>query len=484
MDGTWPGMLFLSAVLLTTVTGFTIDDETRLRSDKLTNYTLTVRPRSQTIVQLAFHMTAISGVDLKNQIFSVAGWWSMIWTDPRLAWTESDYDNIPVIQIFENLIWTPSVVVDNSVNDLSAIDEDNIPLRVDSAGAVTWNPPGLLSVSCKMDITRFPFDTQVCSLQVTSFGYTIDELDIYVFGPGISLSFYSEDGEWTILSTWHERDTFIEGAYEYSRVYFYFKLERKPLFYGLNMLLPVLVMALLTVFVFVLPADSGEKIGYCLTVLLAFMVILTIIAEDLPTTATNTSILELYIAIVLIMDALSVVLSICVLDIYHRPEDTPIPRFVRKLTVLGMRINGYQTSPLCCKRKVEPGMDYRMFFTEHNMPREQAQRMGSPHVSAHYIRDTLASENLNQSQIKTKTDRVTSENRPKAASLQRPEMTRNYTSLNLRPVTAKSTLKDMSRGGEITWQTVSIVLDGFLLRFYTVFLTISSIVLMALLVAG
>ncbi|RUS84305.1 hypothetical protein EGW08_007949 [Elysia chlorotica] len=420
------------ALFATSVTGFTIADETRLRTDKLANYTSAVRPSSQTTVQLAFHMTAIAGVNLKNQVFSVAGWWSMIWTDSRLAWTEADYDNIPVIQIFEDLIWTPSVVVDNSVNDLSAIDEDNIPLRVDSAGVVTWNPPGLLSVSCKMDITKFPFDTQVCSMQVTSFGYTID-------------------------------------------VYFFFKLERKPLFYGLNMLLPVLVMALLTVFVFVLPADSGEKIGYCLTVLLAFMVILTIIAEDLPTTATNTSIL------VLSMDALSVVLSICVLDIYHRPEDTPIPNFVRKLTALGMRINGYKASPICCKRKVDPGMDYK----EHNMPRGQAQRLATPPESAHYVKDTLATENLHQSQSKTAMHTTANEGRDRqmAASTQRPEMTRMQTSLNMRPVTAQSTREDLSCGGEITWQTVSIVFDGFLLRFYTVFLTVSSVVLISMLVA-
>ena len=74
-------------------------------------------------------------------------------------------------------------------------------------------------------------------------------------------------------------------------MYFYFQLKRKPLFYGLNYLLPVIVTAALTVFVFLLPAESGEKIGYCLTVLLAFMVILTLIAADLPTTAANTSLL-------------------------------------------------------------------------------------------------------------------------------------------------------------------------------------------------
>ena len=62
---------------------------------------------------------------------------------------------------------------------------------------------------------------------------------------------------------------------------------------------------------------------------------------------------ELYIAVVLIMGALSVVLSIYVLELYHRPDDHPIPEFVQTLTVLGMRINCYKTT-CCCRRKVEP----------------------------------------------------------------------------------------------------------------------------------
>ncbi|KAI8761343.1 neuronal acetylcholine receptor subunit beta-4, partial [Biomphalaria glabrata] len=74
-------------------------------------------------------------------------------------------------------------------------------------------------------------------------------------------------------------------------VYYYFSIKRRPLYYGLNYLLPVLITSLLTIFVFVLPAESGEKIGYCLTVLLGYMVILTLIAADLPTTAEYTSIL-------------------------------------------------------------------------------------------------------------------------------------------------------------------------------------------------
>jgi hypothetical protein len=70
------------------------------------------------------------------------------------------------------------VTVRCRVDNLGAIDEDTIPLRVKQDGSVTWNPPGILTLSCEMVVIYFPFDQQLCSISVTSFGYTIQELNM------------------------------------------------------------------------------------------------------------------------------------------------------------------------------------------------------------------------------------------------------------------------------------------------------------------
>jgi hypothetical protein len=77
----------------------------------------------------------------------------------------------------------------------------------------------------------------------------------------------------------------------YSQVTFYLRLSRRALYYWLTVLLPVLVTSVLIPLVFLLPHDSGEKIGYCLTVLLAYVVILTIVTDSLPTSAKNSFLL-------------------------------------------------------------------------------------------------------------------------------------------------------------------------------------------------
>ena len=55
----------------------------------------------------------------------------------------------------------------SSVKDLSAIDEDTIPLRLLSTGRLEWSPPSILTVSCGTDITYFPFDIQTCRISMS-----------------------------------------------------------------------------------------------------------------------------------------------------------------------------------------------------------------------------------------------------------------------------------------------------------------------------
>ena len=59
-------------------------------------------------------------------------------------------------------------------------------------------------------------------------------------------------------------------------------LKRRPEFLVMNILLPATMMSLLSALVFCLPAESGEKVGLGITVLLSFSVILLMITDITP----------------------------------------------------------------------------------------------------------------------------------------------------------------------------------------------------------
>ena len=89
------------------------------------------------------------------------------------------------------------------------------------------------------------------------------------------------DGEWNIPEFRVERhilyypEPFIELQYT-------LKLERKPLYYILNIIVPCVFITFCGMLVFLLPPDSGEKVSMSVTMLLSSTVFLMVVAEIMP----------------------------------------------------------------------------------------------------------------------------------------------------------------------------------------------------------
>lgn len=50
--------------------------------------------------------------------------------------------------------------------------------EVDYTGKVTWIPHGRLKSRCRLDLTRFPFDTQICHLWFAPWYYDKSFVDV------------------------------------------------------------------------------------------------------------------------------------------------------------------------------------------------------------------------------------------------------------------------------------------------------------------
>ena len=175
------------------------------------------------------------------------------------------------------------------VDDMSIISDTKIPMRINGNGRVHWNPSGIFNVACESDITYYPFDSQTCDIKVSTWGYTQGEIQL-VLGKKqhLDTSFYSENGEWDLIKAiGYKSDDKSRGDQKYSSLTFRLTLRRKPGFHIINMICPMVLMAFSIPMVYKLPSDGGEKMGYCLTVLLAYAVYLTLISDNVPTTSKN-----------------------------------------------------------------------------------------------------------------------------------------------------------------------------------------------------
>ncbi|XP_046583072.1 acetylcholine receptor subunit beta-like [Haliotis rubra] len=327
MDRGLVQLLLAIALYRIPVLGFTFGDGSKLRTDLLANYSLKVRPEGVTDIDLAFNILTVNELETRTQTFSVSGYFTVVWNDTRLQWNTQAYDNITFLFTDETEIWRPALVVKNAVDDLDVIASDNIPIRVNNGGNIYWNPPGIYKTHCDIDITYYPFDSQECSVIVQSWGYNLRELDLKKHADGVITSEYERNGEWGLTEAFSFRQENVRklssDSNTYATVAFKFRLQRRPGYYAINIILPVVVLSILSALVFVLPPDSGEKMGYSLTVLLSFAVFLTLIADRMPTTSRDTSFMAVYLAVILCLGALSVVLTIVVLELNSREGEVP-----------------------------------------------------------------------------------------------------------------------------------------------------------------
>lgn len=335
------------------IPSYSTDLESALRTSLFRGYEVLQRPEKTVVVSVALNMLTINSLAIKDQALSISAYFTMKWGDSRLSWDEnSNYTNIPFLFSNENYMWAPSIIVENSVKEISVISDVKTLMRISSDGIINWTPGGIYETSCAADVTYYPLDTQTCSIILSTWSYTSNEVSLALDrDEPIKMTYYSENGEWEVISTSTSSTTKTREQQSFSRIYFTFVLRRLPLYHVLNTLFPVILMASLTIFVFKLPPESGERIGMSLTVLLAYAVYLTLISDHIPQTSTSASILSTYLTIILMLSALSVVFTILVLDVYfNSDDDEEVPDWLQKFTrSFLVRITCSKVK--CCNRK-------------------------------------------------------------------------------------------------------------------------------------
>ena len=156
-----------------------------------------------------------------------------------------------------------------------------------SSGDVYLTLPIVTSFSCKMNVVYFPFDRQVCPITFGSWNYDRHMIVTTNYTDVGDTSVFVENGEWDLISFPVRPTTVSYNCCDdlWPEVTFTLVIQRRYLYYFLNLVLPCLMINVLGVFVFYLPPESGEKIALGVTVLLSLVVFLLMVSENMPSTS-------------------------------------------------------------------------------------------------------------------------------------------------------------------------------------------------------
>lgn len=317
--------------------GLGSEDEVRLVNDLFERgYNPLIRPvknvNDTLTVRFNLALSQLINIDEKNQIMKTNVWLQMYWHDYQIQWKPEDYGGIESIRINPYKIWRPDIVLFNNADGKYEVSYvSNVVLSY--SGEHYWIPPAIYKSSCTIDVQYFPFDQQECEMKFGSWTFKSEQL-MFTFYLGMDYvdpTDYLKSGTWDIIDFPGEikriNDT-ESNDYKYI-IIFKFILRRKTLFYTVNLIIPCVLISFVSICVFALPADAGEKITLCISILLALVVFLLLISKILPP-SLKIPLIAKYLLFTFIMNIFAICLTVIVINRnYRTPRTHKMPSWVR-----------------------------------------------------------------------------------------------------------------------------------------------------------
>ena len=191
-----------------------------------------------------------------------------------------------------------------------------------------WLSPSTFTSTCKIDITYFPFDRQICHLKYGSWAYDAAGIDMRADSNPVITAQYINSSEWEVIEGTKSRNAVKYACcpYPYIDVTVKLVLKRKPLYYIFNVITPCLVLAVTILFGFFLPPESGERISLTITILLAVAVFLQLVSDSLPRNSDSIPILAVFYMVIMAESALSLITTCTVLVFHFRASSRGVDR--------------------------------------------------------------------------------------------------------------------------------------------------------------
>ena len=181
-----------------------------------------------------------------------------------------------------------------------------------------WYPGGLFQTYCTVDIAYYPFDTQLCSFDIITWSEPVQFLNGSFAEPVYDLLDILENHPaWDLVGTDSE---YVLRPTGYWVLMFKIVIKRKTLFYIINIILPMTLLSSLNSLVFILPAQSGEKMTVSVTSFLSLAVFVSFINEALPQNSDSLCFFSVYVMVQMFLSLCSTAVCALTVSLVHKEQ--------------------------------------------------------------------------------------------------------------------------------------------------------------------
>ncbi|XP_014213625.1 gamma-aminobutyric acid receptor subunit beta-like [Copidosoma floridanum] len=289
-------LILFAADLSHRVACFLQSDSTEI-TDRLANVTQTIsrildgydirlRPNfggEPLYVEMDLTIASFDAISEVNMDYTITMYLNQYWTDERLAFSQ-EKEILTLSGDFAEKIWVPDTFFANDKHSfLHDVTERNKLVRLASDGLVTYGMRFTTTLACMMDLHYYPLDSQNCTVEIESYGYTV--LDVVMAWKETPVRGVDEAElpQFTIIGyeTNDRKEKLATGIYQ--RLSLSFKLQRNIGYFVFQTYLPsILIVMLSWVSFWINHEATSARVALGITTVLTMTTISTGVRSSLP----------------------------------------------------------------------------------------------------------------------------------------------------------------------------------------------------------
>lgn len=265
----------------------TLENVTRTIGNLLKGYDIRLRPNfGGDPLYVGFDLT-IASFDSISEVsmdYTITMYLNQYWKDERLSFSPEENRILTLSGDFAEKIWVPDTFFANDKNSfLHDVTEQNKMVRLHGDGAITYGMRFTTTLACMMDLHYYPLDSQNCTVEIESYGYTVSDVVMYWRDEPVVGVEDAELPQFTIVG-WETNERKIKLATgTYQRLSLSFKLQRNIGYFVFQTYLPsILIVMLSWVSFWINHEATSARVALGITTVLTMTTISTGVRSSLP----------------------------------------------------------------------------------------------------------------------------------------------------------------------------------------------------------
>ncbi|BES99342.1 chloride channel [Nesidiocoris tenuis] len=275
-----------SSAVMPTGTTDRLANVTQTISRLLDGYDIRLRPNfggDPLYVGMDLTIASFDSISEVNMDYTITMYLNQYWKDERLTFSHDD-EVLTLSGDFADKIWVPDTFFANDKNSfLHDVTERNKLVRLNGDGSITYGMRFTTTLACMMDLHYYPLDSQNCTVEIESYGYTVSDVVMYWKDTPVRGVEEAELPQFTIIGweTNDRKEKLATGVYQ--RLSLSFKLQRNIGYFVFQTYLPsILIVMLSWVSFWINHEATSARVALGITTVLTMTTISTGVRSSLP----------------------------------------------------------------------------------------------------------------------------------------------------------------------------------------------------------